>query len=229
MWPQLQRAHFQNCDLNYTEVFQKEVAIIPNLSLGCLSYTRITRNFLWSSLGRTLGTRFSFLWLLHHVFLKSWCHLISRDLRGKTEAGGSSVYYSRTQRWSRSHMTSMWGSKLACQVYGIAVFRQLNTLYFFGKMSSLFRSEEMTLAQLFLQAEAAYSCVSELGELVSKIVLFETDFVLSKVWHWINFLPFLCFFLIGSCAVSWCKFYIFFFSYFFRFPLEFMKFQQNIT
>ncbi|XP_068738221.1 V-type proton ATPase 116 kDa subunit a 1-like [Montipora capricornis] len=32
-------------------------------------------------------------------------------------------------------------------------------------MSSLFRSEEMTLAQLFLQAEAAYSCVSELGEL----------------------------------------------------------------
>lgn len=35
-------------------------------------------------------------------------------------------------------------------------------------MSSLFRSEEMTLAQLFLQAEAAYSCVSELGELVSR-------------------------------------------------------------
>ena len=35
-------------------------------------------------------------------------------------------------------------------------------------MSSLFRSEEMTLAQLFLQAEAAYSCVSELGELVRK-------------------------------------------------------------
>ncbi|XP_022793413.1 V-type proton ATPase 116 kDa subunit a-like isoform X2 [Stylophora pistillata] len=32
-------------------------------------------------------------------------------------------------------------------------------------MSSLFRSEEMTLAQLFLQAEAAYTCVSELGEL----------------------------------------------------------------
>lgn len=33
-------------------------------------------------------------------------------------------------------------------------------------MSSLFRSEEMTLAQLFLQSEAAYSCVRELGELV---------------------------------------------------------------
>jgi hypothetical protein len=31
---------------------------------------------------------------------------------------------------------------------------------------SLFRSEEMTLAQLFLQSEAAYACVSALGELV---------------------------------------------------------------
>ncbi|XP_071943516.1 V-type proton ATPase 116 kDa subunit a 1-like isoform X2 [Antedon mediterranea] len=32
-------------------------------------------------------------------------------------------------------------------------------------MGSLFRSEEMTLAQLFLQSEAAYACVAELGEL----------------------------------------------------------------
>ncbi|XP_070537103.1 V-type proton ATPase 116 kDa subunit a 1-like [Ptychodera flava] len=32
-------------------------------------------------------------------------------------------------------------------------------------MGSLFRSEQMTLAQLFLQSEAAYACVSELGEL----------------------------------------------------------------
>ncbi|XP_045155383.1 V-type proton ATPase 116 kDa subunit a1 [Echinops telfairi] len=32
-------------------------------------------------------------------------------------------------------------------------------------MGGLFRSEEMTLAQLFLQSEAAYCCVSELGEL----------------------------------------------------------------
>ena len=30
---------------------------------------------------------------------------------------------------------------------------------------SLFRSEEMALCQLFLQSEAAYNCVSELGEL----------------------------------------------------------------
>lgn len=30
---------------------------------------------------------------------------------------------------------------------------------------SLFRSEEMTLCQLFLQAESAYACISELGEL----------------------------------------------------------------
>ena len=32
-------------------------------------------------------------------------------------------------------------------------------------MGSLFRSEEMTLCQLFLQSEAAYTCVAELGEL----------------------------------------------------------------
>uniref|UniRef100_A0A669BUS9 V-type proton ATPase subunit a n=1 Tax=Oreochromis niloticus TaxID=8128 RepID=A0A669BUS9_ORENI len=32
-------------------------------------------------------------------------------------------------------------------------------------MGELFRSEEMTLAQLFLQSEAAYCCVSELGEI----------------------------------------------------------------
>lgn len=32
-------------------------------------------------------------------------------------------------------------------------------------MGSLFGSEEMTLCQLFLQSEAAYACVSELGEL----------------------------------------------------------------
>jgi len=32
-------------------------------------------------------------------------------------------------------------------------------------MGSLYRSEEMALCQLFLQAEAAYACISELGEL----------------------------------------------------------------
>ena len=32
-------------------------------------------------------------------------------------------------------------------------------------MGSLYRSEKMTLCQLFLQSESAYSCVSELGEL----------------------------------------------------------------
>ncbi|KAK2096706.1 hypothetical protein P7K49_025740 [Saguinus oedipus] len=34
-----------------------------------------------------------------------------------------------------------------------------------AKMSSVFRSEEMCLSQLFLQVEAAYCCVAELGEL----------------------------------------------------------------
>lgn len=32
-------------------------------------------------------------------------------------------------------------------------------------MGSLYRSEEMCLSQLFLQTEAAYACVAELGEL----------------------------------------------------------------
>ncbi|OZC05329.1 hypothetical protein X798_07765 [Onchocerca flexuosa] len=32
-------------------------------------------------------------------------------------------------------------------------------------MDSIYRSEEMCLAQLFLQTEAAYACVAELGEL----------------------------------------------------------------
>ena len=32
-------------------------------------------------------------------------------------------------------------------------------------MGSMFRSEEMCLTQLFLQSDAAYSCISELGEL----------------------------------------------------------------
>ena len=38
-----------------------------------------------------------------------------------------------------------------------------NCISFFP--GSLFRSEEMALCQLFLQSEAAYACVSELGEL----------------------------------------------------------------
>lgn len=48
-------------------------------------------------------------------------------------------------------------------------------------MGSLFRSEEMTLCQLFLQSEAAYACVSELGELglvqfrdVSRLIILYT-------------------------------------------------------
>ena len=40
-------------------------------------------------------------------------------------------------------------------------------------MGSLFRSEKMTLAQLFLQSDSAYACVRELGELVSLCYLFD--------------------------------------------------------
>jgi hypothetical protein len=33
-----------------------------------------------------------------------------------------------------------------------------------SKMGAMFRSEEMTLCQMFIQPEAAYTSVSELGE-----------------------------------------------------------------
>jgi hypothetical protein len=48
-------------------------------------------------------------------------------------------------------------------------FSYFRYLFFFNLnnpvMSTIFRSEEMTLCQLFLQPDAAYSCISELGEL----------------------------------------------------------------
>lgn len=58
-------------------------------------------------------------------------------------------------------------------------------------MGSLFRSEEMTLCQLFLQSEAAYACVSELGEL--GLVQFRDVSIiyLKNVKYFWIFLPFL--------------------------------------
>ena len=44
-----------------------------------------------------------------------------------------------------------------------------------ARMGTLFRSEQMTLAQLFLQSETAYACVRELGEIVSFSVHDGTD------------------------------------------------------
>lgn len=50
-------------------------------------------------------------------------------------------------------------------------------------MGSLFRSEEMTLCQLFLQSEAAYACVSELGEL-GLVQFRDVSFFYFKLkWH----------------------------------------------
>ena len=48
-------------------------------------------------------------------------------------------------------------------------------------MGSLFRSEKMTLAQLFLQSEAAYACLRELGELVR--IFFKSFFILCKLGY----------------------------------------------
>ena len=47
-------------------------------------------------------------------------------------------------------------------------------------MGSLFRSEEMTLCQLFLQSEAAYTCVAELGEL--GLVQFRDVSPFDSIW-----------------------------------------------
>lgn len=47
------------------------------------------------------------------------------------------------------------------------------------EMGSLFRSAEMTLCQLFLQSEAAYACVSELGEL-GLVQFRDVSFILSQ-------------------------------------------------
>lgn len=44
----------------------------------------------------------------------------------------------------------------------IAVLENLKSIY---AMGALYRSEEMTRCQLYLQTEAAYACVAELGEL----------------------------------------------------------------
>ena len=54
-----------------------------------------------------------------------------------------------------------------CSYRVYEVFRVLRTLSARKtvNMGNLFRSEEMTLCKLFLQSEAAYACVSELGEL----------------------------------------------------------------
>jgi hypothetical protein len=55
-----------------------------------------------------------------------------------------------------------------CGVDGVCVLCEVKRTVFTSRaasMGNLFRSEEMTLCQLFLQSEAAYACVSELGEL----------------------------------------------------------------
>lgn len=102
-------------------------------------------------------------------------------------------------------------------------------VFFTAKMSSLFRSEEMTLAQLFLQAEAAYSCVSELGELVSRALNSAPSWICylclltrtfkSNVYRWfvsniayfVMSLSWSCFIsilsILGPCAVPRCEYH----------------------
>ena len=54
-------------------------------------------------------------------------------------------------------------------------------------MGSLYRSEEMCLAQLYLQSEAAFACISELGELglaQFRDVSFESRIMLNLLFQY---------------------------------------------
>ena len=118
--------------------------------------------------------------------------MIIRRFRASTRSRGMDIFFFRVRvecegDWAKiqknmaaDHVRQVW-CDTSCW---IAEILSAKALLFFAKMSSLFRSEEMTLAQLFIQAEAAYSCVSELGELVR----LEVDFVDS----------------FGFCFVSFC-------------------------
>ena len=63
-------------------------------------------------------------------------------------------------------------------------------------MISLFRSEDMVLCQMYLQADAAYSCVSQLGEL--GIVQFkDVSFISASLSQSLYLL-----FIFDSCSIS---------------------------
>ena len=65
-----------------------------------------------------------------------------------TDGGGSENYQLQEQSYDPNGQQQSYSAPITTAATG-----------------SLFRSEEMALCQLFLQSEAAYACVSELGEL----------------------------------------------------------------
>lgn len=74
-------------------------------------------------------------------------------------------------------------------------------------MGSLFRSEEMSLCQLFLQTEAAYACVAELGELglvqFRDVCFFANEeFVKEVGYRSIIIYPYFCNVLYEFCVFS---------------------------
>lgn len=62
-------------------------------------------------------------------------------------------------------------------------------LLLLSEMGSLFRSEEVCLAQLFLQSGSAYECISELGEL--GLVEFRDVRTISASYHFTQHFPLL--------------------------------------
>lgn len=74
-------------------------------------------------------------------------------------------------------------------------------------MGSLFRSEEMTLCQLFLQSEAAYACVSELGELglvqFRDVSIYSNRSNIFQSAHAVQFICIICSILLSSFCLVW--------------------------
>lgn len=89
---------------------------------------------------------------------------------------------------------SMWFSLFALGCREIPVLRWP---VLSATMGELFRSEEMTLAQLFLQSEAAYCCVSELGEL-GKVQFRDVSSYGSASWLPLNFI----FLVMANCLMT---------------------------
>lgn len=71
-------------------------------------------------------------------------------------------------------------------------------------MGSLFRSEEVCLAQLFLQSGSAYECISELGEL--GLVEFRDVRTLYHITqHFIYIYIYLYNYISISSESDWCR------------------------
>lgn len=113
-------------------------------------------------------------WIFNVVVITSWIRILYKEQWGTR----SDVFISM---WCQSIVSSVTLSSQWWDIYKANIILANLILSFSTdwitcsplirshqistKMGALFRSEEMNLCQIFLQSEAAYACVSELGEL----------------------------------------------------------------